>query len=78
MAYLVAQIFVCLLLAALLGGLVGWLLRGRAHARDADAGALGTAQRRIHDLERELADCRRSASGPLGSGLADDSPASAG
>lgn len=77
MAYLIAQIFVCLLLAALLGGLIGWLLRGRGRAAAPDAGALGTATQRIADLERELAACRRSApaadastSGTLGTGLA--------
>lgn len=58
MGYLIAQIAVCLLLAALLGGGVGWLLRGRPAAPD--AGALGAAARRITDLEHELADARRA------------------
>lgn len=52
---------VCTLLAALLGSGVGWLLRGRPAAPDADA--LDAAARRIADLERELADARRL-SGP--------------
>lgn len=58
MGYLIAQIAVCLLLAALLGGGVGWLLRGRPAAPD--AGALDAAARRIADLEHELADARRT------------------
>ena len=77
MPYLIAQIFVCLLLAALLGGLVGWLLRGRGRVGTADADTLTTANTRIRDLEHELAACRRSAptsdastSGTRGSGLA--------
>lgn len=59
MAYLIAQIFVCLLLAALLGGLVGWLLRGRGRTNVPDTDALDTAKQRIADLERELAEARR-------------------
>ncbi|HEX8298979.1 MAG TPA: hypothetical protein VF594_07430 [Rubricoccaceae bacterium] len=58
MAYLILQIVVCLLLAALLGGLAGWLLRGRPQAPD-DPGALDAATRRIADLERELAESRQ-------------------
>ncbi len=58
MAYLIAQIFVCLLLAALLGGLVGWLLRGRRRADAPDADALAVANRRIETLEHELRSCQ--------------------
>lgn len=58
MTYLIVQIFVCLLLSALLGGLVGWLLRGRGRADAADDGSLISARQRIADLEHELADCR--------------------
>ncbi|HEX9952925.1 MAG TPA: hypothetical protein VGB53_14230 [Rubricoccaceae bacterium] len=72
MGYLIAQIAVCLLLAALLGGGIGWLLRGRPAAPD--GGALDTATRRIADLERELAESRGdppAAGGPPhGGGLA--------
>ncbi len=63
MAYLIAQIFVCLLLAALLGGLVGWLLRGRRRADAPDADALAAAQRRVETLERELAACQDTQQG---------------
>lgn len=76
MAYLIAQIFVCLLLAALLGGLVGWLLRGRRTVAAPDADALTSAQRRIETLERELAACQDArpaapiAAGTVGGGLA--------
>ncbi len=58
MSYLIAQIFVCLLLAALLGGLVGWLLRGRGRADAAAADALAVANRRIETLEHELRPAR--------------------
>lgn len=58
MAYLTAQIFVCLLLAALLGGLVGWLLRGRVDVPD--AAALAEARQRIDGLERDLAAASRT------------------
>lgn len=64
MGYLIVQIAVCLLLAALLGGGIGWLLRGRAPAPD----ALEAAHRRIADLERDLAESRAApgAAGPAG------------
>lgn len=66
MDFLVAQIAVWLLLAALLGGLVGWLVRGAGRS---DGAALADAHRRVADLERQLATSR--AARPLGTAAAD-------
>ena len=66
MELLVAQIAVWLLLAALLGGGVGWLARGAGRS---DGAALAGAERRVADLERQLATTR--AARPLGTSAAD-------
>ena len=63
MGYLLAQIFLCLLIAAALGALIGWFLRGLgrdepAPAAPRDDAELHAARRRISELERELAECR--------------------
>lgn len=66
MDVLVAQIAVWLLLAALLGGGAGWLVRGAGRS---DGAALAEAQRRVADLERQLATTRGAR--PLGTAAAD-------
>ena len=68
MDYLIAQTTVFLLLAALLGGLVGWLLRGLGRpagtadpdaanpdAANLDAANLDAARARVAELERDTA-----------------------
>lgn len=55
MDYLVAQIAVFLILAALLGAAVGWLLRRPAHAAPDLSADLAAANQRIETLERSLA-----------------------
>lgn len=63
MDYLIAQTTVFLLLAALLGGLVGWLLRGLGRpagtadpdAANPDAANLDAARARVAELERDAA-----------------------
>ncbi len=55
MSYLITQIVVCLLLAALLGGLAGWLLRA-LYGREQAARLVADYERRLRDrrsLERE-------------------------
>ncbi len=55
MSYLITQIVVCLLLAALLGGLAGWLLRA-LYGREQTARLVADYERRLRDwrrLERE-------------------------
>ena len=51
MDYLIAQTTVLLLLAALLGGLVGWLLRGLGRP----AGTADLDAARVAELERDAA-----------------------
>ena len=61
MSYLVAQMFVCLLVAFGLGLGLGWLLgsgRAATGAAPEDEGAFGAARQRIRTLEADLADCR--------------------
>ena len=55
MDYLVAQIAVFLVLAALLGAAVGWLLRRPARAVPDLSADLAAANQRIEKLERSLA-----------------------
>ena len=58
MAYLIAQILFWLLLAFLLGLLVGWLLWSRREADPECEKNLVAARRRIGELERELTEAR--------------------
>jgi predicted flap endonuclease-1-like 5' DNA nuclease len=63
MIYLLTQIFLCLLVAFLLGLLLGWLLWGRERARRlaGDAEAVQIAHARIASLEADLAACQDAA-----------------
>lgn len=79
MLWLITQILFCLLIAGLLGLFLGWLIWGRRKETVAqaeapgltDTSALDSANARIHELERELADCRAAAAAtPMASGEA--------
>lgn len=65
MFWLITQIFVCLLIAGLLGLFLGWLIWGRRTDTEtvvqADTSALDAANARIYELERDLAACRSAA-----------------
>ena len=64
MGYLFSQILVCLVLAFLLGLLLGWLIWSRREVVVADSDCeehLRDAKRRIADLERDLAHQRNEA-----------------
>ncbi|MEE9396760.1 MAG: DUF4332 domain-containing protein [Methylococcales bacterium] len=52
MGYLIAQIIVCLFIAALIGFILGWLLRGLS-ARSRETYLEEDCENRIHDLEAE-------------------------
>ena len=62
MFWLITQILICLLVAGLLGLFLGWLIWGRrstpAPDVQTDTAALDTANARIAELDRELANCR--------------------
>lgn len=63
MIYLLTQIFLCLLIAFLLGLLLGWLLWGRKRAQlvQGDGTSTDADRRRIASLEADLAACRDAA-----------------
>jgi len=65
MFWLIAQILFCLLIAGLLGLLLGWLLWGRRPDPEPivemDTAALDKANVRIAELERNLAECHAKA-----------------
>lgn len=65
MSYLFFQILFCLLLAFLLGVLIGWLLRGARRAEcDECEQALADARARIADLESRLHTAHAEAAAP--------------
>ena len=59
MAYLIGQIFVCLLVAALLGGLLGWWLRGMRSREEVETVRAGL----FEELESERAVAKETSDG---------------
>ena len=78
MFWLVAQILFCLLIAGLLGLLLGWLLWGRRPAPEpiveTDTEALHKATARIAELEGNLAECHAKAAAASAASASDASP----
>ena len=79
MLWLITQILFCLLIAWLLGLLLGWLLWGRRPAAEPiereDRAALEASKARVRELERDLAECHaKAAAAPVASAAAEGAP----